>query len=85
MTLFRVTPASQPLIFQFIKVHDQLNLSNDPVPVLLNDLTACAVRSDSEWVAPLTSSTNIYIVFLASTVNNGRHGLCSRAVFATKL
>ncbi len=78
MTLFRVTPTSQPHVLQFMQARHQIDLRDNPVTILLDDLATGAVAADTKRIRPLalweasTCSADVFIVYV-STVNNGRH------------
>lgn len=59
------TPASQPLTSEESDALHEVRLGLNPLAILLNHLTASAVSTYLEWVAPNTGTSNVDIMRLS--------------------
>jgi len=78
VALFRVTPTSQHLASQFVKLADQVHLRYEPCSIFSTDFSSVAIPADVEWVRPLAAgkssawSADVNIMFLTA-MDDGCH------------
>ena len=75
MTGLGAAPTAKHFASQFRQGGQQCWLGEQPLFVFLNDLFACAISADDEWVAPFARSTDVHVVRVAFAVNDLGHGV----------